>query len=69
MLIFNEEDYNILLDCGMSSNKKPYKDKTYNTSKGKIRIRGFLLSDEIEKKYINTKMGEKSYNKSIALTE
>jgi len=69
MLIFNEKDYNILLDCGMSSNIKPYKDKTYNTSKGKIRIRGFLLSDEIEKKYNNTKMGETSYNKSIALTE
>jgi CDGSH-type Zn-finger protein len=59
MLIFNEEDYNILLDCGMSSNKKPYSDKTYNTSKGKIRIRGFLLSDEIEKKYINTKWEKK----------
>jgi hypothetical protein len=69
MLIFNEEDYNILLDCGMSNNIKPYKDKTYNTSKGKIRIRGFLLSDEIEKKYINTKMGETSYNRSIDLIE
>jgi hypothetical protein len=53
----------------MSSNKKPYKDKTYNTSKGKIRIRGFLLSDEIEEKYINTKWEKKSYNKSIDLIE
>jgi hypothetical protein len=69
MLIFNEEDYNILLDCGMSSNIKPYKDKTYNTSKGKIRIRGFLLSDEIEEKYINTKWEKKSYNKSLDLIE